>query len=149
MYLIVGNEQNRILDIWDIINYQSNGNLLCGTYAISKTLIKEVVQIDSIPEGVIPWYYAYTNGEYSEILPPPPTTEEQLEDVFLGHFGAIAFPAAFQNEVGDAILTRVFLITSVKKRRLISRAFFIVIEREALCSDIVKMKIWNHICSNR
>lgn len=80
MYLIVGNEQNRILDIWDIINYQSNGNLLCGTYAISKTLIKEVVQIDSIPEGVIPWYYAYTNGEYSEILPPPPTTEEQLED---------------------------------------------------------------------
>lgn len=80
MYLIVGNEQDMILGIWDIIGYQSNGNPVCDTYAISKTLVKEIVHVDNIPEGVIPGYYAYTDGEYAEILPLPLTTEEQLED---------------------------------------------------------------------
>ena len=62
-----------------------------------------------------------------------------VEDIFLGHFGAIAFPTAFQNEVGDAILARVFLIISVKKRCLISRALFIVVEGKALCSITLKV----------
>ena len=68
-----------------------------------------------------------------------------VEDVFLGHFGAIAFPAAFQNEAGDAILACVFLITSVKKRCLIGIALFIIVEREAL-SFFHKFQVWQLIC---
>lgn len=71
-------------------------------------------------------------------------TIDVVEDVFLGYFGAITFPAAFQNEVGDAILARVFLVTSVKKRCLIGSAFVIVVKREAL-SATIGIKISNYI----
>ena len=80
MYIVIAKENNCIMMITNNLHYLSNGYPVGDNYAVIADEVKEIVQVDSVPEGVTPWYYAYTNGEYSEILPPPPTTEEQLED---------------------------------------------------------------------
>ena len=80
MYIIVAKDRNLVLGIWDTISYQSNGNFLGPNYAIAKSIVKEVVELEEIPEEVVPLHYSYIDGEFILTEELPPTIEEQLDD---------------------------------------------------------------------
>ena len=64
MYLIIG-ENNVIIHISETIGYQENGNALVDNdaLAIAKLLIKEVIEVETVPEGIVPSKYCYTKEE--------------------------------------------------------------------------------------
>lgn len=80
MYLIVAHDDNLILGFCEEISYQSNGNVLCGDLAICTPLIKEIVEVESVPSHITPMDYAYIDREFVPVADIPPTTEEQLSD---------------------------------------------------------------------
>ena len=55
-----------------------------------------------------------------------------IENVFLADLRPVACPAAFQNEIGYAVLARVLAFFAVKKRRLVDGFLFVIVQREAL-----------------
>ena len=55
-----------------------------------------------------------------------------IENVFLADLRPVACPAAFQNEIGYAVLARVLAFFAVKKRRLVDGFLFVIVQRESL-----------------
>ena len=68
MYLVIGNNNDRIIGVTDVLDYQDNGNVLCGEYAIAEALVSRVEEVESVPEYVVPIHYAYKNGEYIQLV---------------------------------------------------------------------------------
>ena len=75
MYLVIGKGNNQILAISNTLDYQSNGNPVCDEYAIAAVLVDRIEEVETVPEGVIPDYFAYRDGEYIQIMPLPGTEE--------------------------------------------------------------------------
>ena len=74
MYIITDNE-NKIIAISETIGYQANGNVLVNNdnLAIAKILVKEVTEVQEIPENIVENKYCYTkekgfykNADYQE-----------------------------------------------------------------------------------
>ncbi len=59
---IVTDKNDVIIHISETKDYQSNGNLLVdnGNLAIAAYLVKEVYEVESVDEGVVPSKYCYT-----------------------------------------------------------------------------------------
>lgn len=82
MYIVTDNE-NKIIAISETIGYQSNGNVLVDNdnLAIAKILVKDVIEVQEIPENVVENKYCYTeekgfykNENYQEYY----TNEERI-----------------------------------------------------------------------
>lgn len=89
MYIIVGNK-NKITHISETIGYQENGNVLVDndTLAIAKILVKQVYEIENIPEEVKVEKYCYTeekgfyiNEDYKEPINAKTEIEEIKEQI--------------------------------------------------------------------
>lgn len=74
MYIIT-NQKNVIIHISETIGYQNNGNVLVDndTLAIAKMLVKQVYEVDEIPDDIVEYKYCYSddkgfykNSEYVE-----------------------------------------------------------------------------------
>ena len=74
MYVIIGSN-NVVIGIASELNRQTNGNVVCEGYIISNSLIKEVAEVEAIPDGVAPFAWAYTDGEFHP-LPIEPADDE-------------------------------------------------------------------------
>ena len=84
-YLIMG-QGNEIIHISDTIGYQENGNPLVdnGTLAIAAILVDRVVEVETVPDGVVASKYCYsdTDGFYENpnwVEPPKPLEEQVAE----------------------------------------------------------------------
>lgn len=77
MYVIIGNN-NVVIGIASELNRQTNGNVICEGYIVSNSLIKEVAEVETIPDGVAPFAWAY-DGEFT-LLPTEPTNEATEAD---------------------------------------------------------------------
>ena len=80
MYLIVSNDQHFVLGFCEELNRQENGNILCNDYAISTTIIEEILEVDIIPDYVTPMDYILIDGEFIPVSEIPPTEEDELAD---------------------------------------------------------------------
>lgn len=69
-----------ILHISDTIGYQENGNTLVdnGTLAYAAILVSQVVEVASMPDGVVPMRWRYLDGEFTRN--PDWVEPEQLGD---------------------------------------------------------------------
>lgn len=82
MYLIVSNNEDRILAITESVTYQSNGYPIANGVAFYNAKVEEV---ESVPEGVIPYDWAYTDGEFIQIVIPEPVDDpEEIIDILTG-----------------------------------------------------------------
>ena len=82
MYLIVSNNEDRILAITDSVSYQSNGYPIANGVAFYNAKIEEVTEV---PEGVVPYDWAYTDGEFIQIVIPEPVDDpEEIIDILTG-----------------------------------------------------------------
>ena len=76
MYLITSNTDNIILAIAESVSYQQNGYPIADDIAYYNASVEEV---ESVPEGVTPYDWAYTDGEFAQIVIPEPV-EDELSD---------------------------------------------------------------------
>ena len=82
MYLIICNDENRILAIADEVTYQDNGYPTVGSIAYYN--VKEVVEVDEVPEGVEAFSWAY-DGDYTQIVIPEPVDDPtEIIDILTG-----------------------------------------------------------------
>lgn len=88
MHIITDNK-NKIIHISKTIGYQNNGNVLINndTLAIAKNLVKEVFEVENIPESIEAEKYCYTeekgfyeNVNYVEPIDEPTEIEKLKED---------------------------------------------------------------------
>ena len=77
MYLIVSNHEDRILAIAEEVTYQSNGYPVANGIAFYNAKVEEVPEV---PEGVERYTWAYTNGEFIQIVIPEPSDEATESD---------------------------------------------------------------------
>ena len=77
MYVIT-DTNNVVIGITPELTRQSNGNVVCDGYIVSTTLIESVAEVETIPEGVEPFAWAY-DGEFT-LLPTEPTNEATEAD---------------------------------------------------------------------
>ena len=82
MYLIVSNNGDRILAITESVSYQSNGYPVSNKVAFYNARVEEVQEV---PEGVTPYDWAYTDGEFIQIVEPEPVDDpEEIIDILTG-----------------------------------------------------------------
>lgn len=76
MFLILNNNDDRILAISEEVTYQSNGYPVANGVAFYNAKVEEVLEV---PEGVERYTWAYTDGEFIQIVIPEPV-EDELSD---------------------------------------------------------------------
>lgn len=82
MYLVLGNNDNRIFAIAEEATYQSNGYPVANNVAYYNAIIAEAQEI---PEGVEPYTWAYVDGEFIQIITPEPVDDpEEIIDILTG-----------------------------------------------------------------
>lgn len=77
MYLIVSNNEDRILAITESVSYQNNGYPIANGVAFYNAKVEEV---ESVPEGVLLYFWAYTDGEFVQLVAPEPSDEATESD---------------------------------------------------------------------
>ena len=84
MKYVITDNNDVIIDLSETIGYQENGNVLInnGTLAIAASLVKEVYEVNNIPENIEAQKYCYTtkDGFYEnpDYVEPPKTIEERV-----------------------------------------------------------------------
>ena len=82
MYLVLNNNDDRILAISEEVTYQSNGYPVANGVAFYNVKVEEVPEI---PEGVERYTWAYTDGEFIQIVIPEPVDDpEEIIDILTG-----------------------------------------------------------------
>lgn len=82
MYLVLSNNEDRILAITTEVSYQSNGYPVADKVAFYNARVEEVAEV---PEGVTPYEWAYMDGEFVQIVIPEPVDDpEEIIDILTG-----------------------------------------------------------------
>lgn len=82
MFLILNNNDDRILAISEEVVYQSNGYPVINGVAFYNAKVEEV---DTMPEGVSCYFWTYADGEFVQLVTPEPVDDpEEIIDILTG-----------------------------------------------------------------
>lgn len=85
MKYVITDKDNVIIALSETIGYEENGNVLInnGTSAIAASLVKEVYEVNDVPENITGAKYCYApnDGFYENpnYVEPPKPVEERLD----------------------------------------------------------------------